>query len=137
MASIGDGLITEISIKTGKRNELVDITCEVQKAVAKSGVKEGLCIVYCPHTTAAITINENADHHVKHDILTALERLVPKSAGYSHAEGNSDAHIKAALMGNSRAVLVQSGRLLLGAWEGIMLAEFDGPRQRKLIVSVK
>lgn len=130
------GLINEIAVKSGKRSELIDITPLVQEAVAKSGVKEGLCVVYCPHTTAAITINENADPDVKRDILKALEKLVPENAGYLHAEGNSDAHIKVALMGNSRTVLVKGGKLLLGRWEGLMLAEFDGPRERKLFVKI-
>lgn len=127
----------EIAVKSGKRSELIDITPLVQEAVSKSGVKEGLCTVYCPHTTAAITINENADPNVKRDIIEALKRLVPENAGYSHAEGNSDAHIKSSLMGNSRTILVQSGKPLLGTWEGIFFAEFDGPRTRKLLVSVK
>lgn len=126
----------EIAVKSGKRCELIDITSLVREAVAKSGVKEGLCTVYCPHTTAAITINENADPDVKRDITEALKRLVPENAGYSHAEGNSDAHIKAALMGNSRTVLVQNGKLLLGQWEGVMLLEADGPRQRKLLIKI-
>lgn len=131
------GLIEEIGVKTARRNELVDITSLVKKAAEKSALGEGICTVYCPHTTAAITINENADPDVKRDILKALESVAPENAGYSHAEGNSDAHIKAALMGNSRAIIVRGGKLLLGTWEGIMLAEFDGPRQRKVLVSVK
>ncbi len=127
----------EIPVKSGKRNELIDVTNQVQEAVAKSGVNEGICVIYCPHTTAAITINENADFDVKRDIIDALEKLVPENAGYKHAEGNSDSHIKAALMGNSRTILVQSERLILGTWEGIFFAEFDGPRDRKLLISIK
>jgi len=129
--------LIEIPVKSGKRNELIDVTNQVQEAVAKSGVNEGICVIYCPHTTAAITINENADFDVKRDIIDALEKLVPENAGYKHAEGNSDSHIKAALMGNSRTILVQSERLILGTWEGIFFAEFDGPRDRKLLISIK
>ena len=130
-------LIAEIPVKSGKRNELIDVTSQVQQAVSKSGAKEGICVVYCPHTTAAITINENADPSVKQDIITALNRLVPENAGYSHTEGNSDSHIKAALVGNSRTILVQSGRLFLGTWEACYFCEFDGPRSRKLLVYIK
>lgn len=116
---------------------MIDITQQVQSAVAKSGVKEGLCVVYCPHTTAAITINENADPSVQADIIKKLNQLVPAGAGYSHTEGNSDAHIKSALIGNSRTLLVQSGKLVLGNWEGIFFVEADGPRSRKAIVLIK
>jgi len=129
--------LIEIPVKSKKRAELIEVTAEVQQAVSKSGVKEGICVVYCPHTTAAVTINENADPSVKADIVNTLNKLVPENAGYSHSEGNSDAHIKAALMGNSRTVLVQSGQPVLGTWEGIFFAEFDGPRSRKLIVLIK
>ena len=130
-------MIQEIAIKTGKRIELIDITSQVQEVVAKSGVKEGICVVYSPHTTAAVIITENADPSVQHDIITKLNKLVPANDGYTHSEGNSDSHIKSAVIGNSRTILVQSGRLVLGTWEGAMLAEFDGPRDRKLLVSIK
>ena len=130
-------LIKEIPVKTGKRIELIDITGQVQEAVSKSGIKEGLCVVYCPHTTAAVIITENADPSVQHDIINKLNKLIPENDGYTHAEGNSDSHIKSAVIGNSRTILVQSGRLVLGTWEGAMLAEFDGPRSRKLLVSIK
>ncbi|MDP6671305.1 MAG: secondary thiamine-phosphate synthase enzyme YjbQ [archaeon] len=126
----------EIPVKTSKRNQFVDLTQEIQRAVDESGVKSGLCVVYCPHTTAAITINENADPSVQVDIVGKLSKLVPEGEGYSHAEGNSDSHIKSAIIGNSRIVLVQDKKLVLGQWEGIFFCEFDGPRERKLIVSV-
>tara|TARA_Y100000310_G_scaffold342623_1_gene446631 strand:+ start:9916 stop:10311 length:396 start_codon:yes stop_codon:yes gene_type:complete len=126
----------KISLSTSKRNQLIAITPEVQKAVNESKVKNGICIVYCPHTTAAITINENADASVVEDIVGKLNDLVPPSGNYSHAEGNSDSHIKAALIGNSRIVIVNDGKLVLGTWEGIFFCEFDGPRNRNIFVSV-
>ncbi len=126
----------ELSIKTKSRDELVDITYSVQKTVGEEKINGGLCIIYCPHSTAAVTINENADPSVKDDILKFLRRIVPADAGYAHAEGNSDAHIKASLMGNSRIVPISNGKLVLGTWEGIFFCEFDGPRSRKLLVSV-
>jgi secondary thiamine-phosphate synthase enzyme len=126
----------EIPVKTSKRNQFIDLTQEIQNAVEKSGVNIGLCVVYCPHTTAAVTINENADSSVQTDIVGKLSKLVPEGEGYSHAEGNSDSHIKSAIIGNSRIVLVQGKKLVLGNWEGIFFCEFDGPRERKLIVSV-
>mgnify|MGYP002642100426 CR=1 FL=1 len=128
--------MAELVVKTAVRNQLVDVTLLVRKAVQESGVKEGLCIVYCPHTTAAITINENSDPAVVNDVLKKLSELVPANAGYAHAEGNSDAHIKASMIGNSRLVPIESGNLLLGTWEAIFFCEFDGPRERKLVVKV-
>jgi secondary thiamine-phosphate synthase enzyme len=130
-------MLKEIPIKTGKRIELVDLTAEIQEVVSKSGVKDGLCVVYSPHTTAALIITENADPSVQKDIITKLSKMIPENEGYSHMEGNSDAHIKSAIIGNSRTILVKEGRLLLGTWEGVMLFEGDGPRQRKLLVSIK
>lgn len=129
-------MIKEIFLNTTVRNELVDITPQIQAMVRESKIKSGLCIVYCPHTTAAITINENADPSVKADILNQLEKIVPANAGYSHSEGNSDAHIKSALIGNSRIILVENGALVLGTWEAIFFCEFDGPRKRKLLVKL-
>lgn len=130
-------MITEIPVKSSKRNELIDVTDKVQLAVAKSGVKDGMCVVYCPHTTAAVIITENADPSVQRDIIAKLSQLIPENAGYTHMEGNSDSHIKSAVIGNSRTVLVKDGKLLLGRWEGLMLFEMDGPRSRKLLVSIK
>ncbi len=126
----------ELTVKTGKRNELLDVTSQVQEAVSKAGLKEGLCIVYCPHTTAGVAINENADPSVKEDVLRKLTELVPKDDNYSHMEGNSDGHIKAILVGNSKTIFVKSGKLVLGTWEGIFFCEFDGPRSRNLLLKM-
>ena len=124
-----------ISIKTSHTNELVDITSYINNAVGDSGVREGVCFVYCPHTTAGLTINENADPSVKKDILRGLDNMIP-SIKYSHLEGNSPAHIKASMMGFSLQVLVENGSLVLGTWQGIYFCEFDGPRRRNFHVQV-
>jgi len=129
-------VINEITIKTGKRNEFVDITQEVSELISAQGVKEGFVILYVPHTTAGITINEHADPSVKRDILNKLEELVPPDKGYTHMEGNADSHIKATLVGNTLTIPISGGRLVLGTWQGIFFCEFDGPRTRKLIVKV-
>ncbi len=129
-------MIREISISTNKKQELVDITSKIEKIVSESKVKEGLCIVYCPHTTAGLTINENADPDVKKDILVALERIVPENANYYHDEGNSTAHIKSSILGNSLNVLVKDSKLFLGTWQGILFFEGDGPRNRKIIANI-
>ncbi len=115
---------------------MVDITGEVQRKVAESGVDEGVCVVYIPHTTAGITINENADPSVVVDILEHLDKLVPRSSQFKHREGNADAHIKSSLLGFSQTILVRGGRLALGTWQGIFLCEFDGPRNRNVFVQV-
>lgn len=114
---------------------MVDITSSVQAVVSASKVDSGLCHVFVPHTTAGITIQENADPDVVADFLTALERLVPKNVGYRHVEGNSDSHVKASLVGSSVTIPVQGGRLQLGTWQAVYLCEFDGPRLRKVIVT--
>ncbi len=124
----------EFGIRTTQREQLVDITAEVADAVSRSGVSEGVAVVYCPHTTAGVTVNESADPDVAHDIVEALGRLVPHGAGYRHREGNADAHVKASLMGSSALVPVQGGRLALGAWQGVFFCEFDGPRSRRVQV---
>lgn len=129
-------MINEITIKTGKRNEFVDITQEVAELISAQGVEEGFVILYVPHTTAGITINEHADPSVKRDILNKLEELVPPDKGYTHMEGNADSHIKATLVGNTLTIPISGGRLVLGTWQGIFFCEFDGPRTRKLIVKV-
>jgi secondary thiamine-phosphate synthase enzyme len=113
-----------------------DITSAVQKEVQDAGVQDGLCMVYVPHTTSGITINEGADPDVCVDILHKLEALVPPNAGYHHREGNSDSHIKASLMGSSVTVMVENGRLVLGTWQKIFYCEFDGPRSRKAYVHI-
>ena len=121
-------------VKTTARSEMVDITSLVQKELSRSGVSDGLCVVYVPHTTAGITINEGADPSVCRDIIEKLNELVPPDAGYRHMEGNADSHIKASLMGSSVSVIVENGRLLLGTWQKIFFCEFDGPRSRKVHV---
>jgi len=124
------------SVSTKRKCEFVDITRRAAEAVRESGVEEGLAVVFVPHTTAGITINENADPSVRADILSHLDRAVPESAGYTHAEGNSPGHIKASMMGSSVTLVVSGGRPALGTWQGIYLCEFDGPRTRKVYVQV-
>lgn len=125
------------SVKTTKRTSIVNITSYVREEVKRSGVMSGLCVVYVPHTTAAVFINEGADPDVVRDIAYMLERLIPwEDHTYAHSEGNSAAHIRSAIIGNSRVIPVENGELLLGKWESIFLAEFDGPRERKVIVKV-
>jgi len=121
-----------INVKTSSRTEFVDITTEIQKTVQKSGLQSGLCMVYVPHTTAAVTINESADPSVKRDILMVLNQVVPWKADYRHLEGNSPAHVKSTLVGASELIMVENGRLVLGTWQGIFFCEFDGPRTRKV-----
>lgn len=116
-------------IKTQKEG-LYDITKEVMQAVQNNNLQNGLCIIYCPHTTAAITINENADPDVKHDLLIGLEKAFPDRNEFKHMEGNSSAHLKASCLGASETVIVENGRLVLGTWQGIYFCEFDGPRTR-------
>lgn len=125
------------SVKTTRRSELIDITAQVASVVEASGLAEGVAHVYAPHTTCGITINEAADPSVAADILMYLDELVPRThPKYRHAEGNTDAHIKASLMGSSVTVFIEGSRLLLGTWQGIFLGEFDGPRTRRVIVRV-
>ena len=125
-----------IEVSTASRSQLVDITSMVREVVRKTGARDGMCLVYVPHTTAGITINEAADPAVAADILGHLEKLVPRGGGYRHREGNADAHIKASLTGFSAAVPMAGGDLELGTWQGIFLCEFDGPRRRKVKVRV-
>ncbi len=125
-----------ISVSTRSRTELIDITGEVQRAVAESGVQQGVCYVYVPHTTAGITINENADPSVREDILMELNKIVPLQDNYKHREGNAAAHIKASIVGSSETILVEGGRLVLGTWQGVFFCEFDGPRSRRVITGV-
>ncbi len=123
-------------VKTDRRTQLVDVTAQVQKAVASSGVAKGICYLYVPHTTAAITINECADPDVARDVEATLDRLIPMKGPYRHSEGNSDSHVKAVLVGSSQIVFVEGGKLALGRWQGIFFCEFDGPRERRLNVKV-
>jgi secondary thiamine-phosphate synthase enzyme len=127
---------TQIAVRTRSRAEFVDITRSVAGAVRESGITDGACTVFVRHTTAGVTINENADPSVVFDILNHLEKMVPPRQGYTHAEGNSDSHIKASLMGSSVTVPVSDGRMMLGTWQGIYFCEFDGPRSRSCIVTV-
>jgi len=126
----------KFSISTRSRNEFIDITQKVTSIVNKSAKENGVCTVYCPHTTGAITINESADPNVASDINMKLRKLIPKNENYSHAEGNSDAHIKSSLVGNSVQVIIDNGALQLGTWQGIFFCEFDGPRTRKVWIEI-
>lgn len=123
-------------LSTRGHESLIDITPQVRKAIEESGVRDGMCIVYCPHTTAAITINENADADVPRDILLALDRAVPLEVGYQHREGNSAAHVKSSLIGASCIVPVADRKPILGTWQSVFFCEFDGPRQRRVVVQV-
>lgn len=127
--------MTSFEVRTTRRNEFVEITAEVRKAVKAAGLKSGMCVVYCPHTTAAITVQENADPDVVRDMLLWLTEHVPKDQpGFRHAEGNSDSHIKSSLVGSSATVLVENGDLVFGTWQGVFFCEFDGPRYRTVMV---
>ena len=120
------------TVKSKSRTQLIDITSEIQKAVRSSGISEGLCMLYVPHTTAAITINESADPSVATDIMMVLDEVIPWKADYRHLEGNSPAHIKSTLVGASEVIAIESGSLVLGTWQGIFFCEFDGPRTRSV-----
>ena len=122
------------SVRTHGQTEMVDITSEVRAAISKEGIADGICVIYCPHTTAAITIQENADPDVTRDILKELNKIVPFDDGYRHGEGNSAAHIKSSVVGASETLIVEGGRAVLGTWQGIYFCEFDGPRNRRVIV---
>ena len=126
-----------LTVKTASRTAMVDITPQIQKEVSQTHVTDGICVVYVPHTTSGITINEGADPAVCQDILHKLNEWIPADAGYRHLEGNADSHIKASLMGSSVTVIVEKGRLVLGTWQKIFFCEFDGPRTRKVHVLVK
>ena len=129
--------MTRHPVGTDARTEFLDITSVVKEAIAASGVTDGTCVVFCPHTTAAVTIQENADPDVPRDLLMWLNRLVPKDVpGFRHAEGNSDAHLKASLVGSSLAILIEKGAPVLGTWQGIFFCEFDGPRDREIWIRV-
>jgi len=129
-------MIGEFKVKTGSRVEMADITPFVRSEVLRSGVTSGVCVVYVPHTTAGVTINEGADPDVCTDILTQLNKLVPPDMECRHIEGNSDSHIKASLMGSSVSVIIDQGNLVLGTWQKIFFCEFDGPRSRKVLVKI-
>lgn len=126
----------EISVSTSIRNEFVDITEKVRSVVEESGVKEGYVCLYVPHTTAAVTINENYDPSVQRDIIDKLSELVPHGAGYAHTEGNADSHIKSTIVGVTEYIPVVEGKIQLGRWQGIFFCEFDGPRSRRLLIEI-
>jgi len=125
-----------INVSTSRKNQLIDITAEVSRAVSLSGVDGGVCLVCVPHTTAGVTINENADPDVRSDIIKGLDAIVPDDLDYEHSEGNSPAHIRSSIIGNTAQVPVVGGKLLLGTWQGVYFCEFDGPRSRKVYVKV-
>ena len=124
-----------IDVRTGRRTEFVEVTADVRRAVREAGLRDGACVVYCPHTTAAVTIQENADPDVVHDMLLWLNHHIPKDvSGFRHAEGNSDSHIKSSLIGSSATIIIENGDLVLGTWQGVYFCEFDGPRARTVHV---
>jgi secondary thiamine-phosphate synthase enzyme len=126
----------QLNVRTSSRVELVDITSQVERVVSESQIKSGICTVYVPHTTAAVTINENADPSVKSDIIAELNKVIPFDDNYSHLEGNAAAHIKSSLVGASETIMVEGASLVLGTWQGIFFCEFDGPRSRKVVVKL-
>ncbi|MBI2962898.1 MAG: YjbQ family protein [Deltaproteobacteria bacterium] len=126
----------KIKVETAEAREIIDVTAAVGKALREAGVMKGVCHLFVPHTTAAITINENTDPNVRRDMLQALDRIVPASGPYLHAEGNAAAHILASMIGSSAMSFVENGKLVLGAWQAIYLCEFDGPRTRTVLIKV-
>ncbi|MGI6421270.1 MAG: secondary thiamine-phosphate synthase enzyme YjbQ [Syntrophomonadaceae bacterium] len=124
-----------IKLKSREKNQLIDITDQIQKLAREQGQDQAACLVFVPHTTAGVTINENADPDVKRDLIMGLNQLIPDTMDFRHREGNSDAHIKASLIGSSVTIPLKDGRLMLGTWQGIFFAEFDGPRNRSIVVS--
>lgn len=129
-------MLQTLTVRTGSRTEFLDLTGQIQAAVQESGVSEGLCHLFVPHTTAALTINENADPNVKADILLVLNKIISDQEPYRHLEGNSPAHIKASLLGPQLTLMVSGGRLVLGTWQGLYFCEFDGPRTRRLHLKI-
>ncbi len=125
-----------LEIQSQSREELIDITSKIEQVLSASGITEGICCIYVPHTTAGVTINENADPSVKRDIIMAMRKMIPESWGFTHAEGNSPAHVKSSLVGPSLFLIVDNGRLALGTWQGVIFCEFDGPRRRKLFIQL-
>ena len=129
-------MMYSLEVSTGDRTQLVDITDQVERFVSQSGVKEGTCLLYVPHTTAGLTINENADPTVPADIIMGLNKLIPFDDNYKHIEGNSAAHIKSSIFGVSLTIFITGGKLFLGTWQGIYFCEFDGPRRRKVLIKI-
>jgi len=129
-------MISKVDIKTHSRVEFQDITRTVREIVGESGVASGVCYIFVPHTTAGVTVNEHADPSVVEDIIAQLDKMVPQHGNYLHLEGNSPAHIKASLMGDSEALFIENGKIVLGTWQGIFFCEFDGPRNRHLLLRI-
>ena len=129
-------MLIKLDVTTSKHTQMLDITDKVRRAVRESGVKDGICTVFVPHTTAAVTINENADPDVVRDFTTEIDKIVPWEDGYHHMEGNSAAHLKSSMIGFSEQIIIDDGRLVLGTWQGIYFCEYDGPRHRKLYVKI-
>jgi secondary thiamine-phosphate synthase enzyme len=129
-------MLEKLGVQTNKQVELIDITKRVKEVIAKSGVMSGICVVFVPHTTAGVTINENADPDVIKDIIDTINKIVPSDTAYKHREGNSPAHVKSSLFSSDLTVIIDNGALSLGVWQGIFFCEFDGPRNRKLFVKV-
>jgi secondary thiamine-phosphate synthase enzyme len=136
LKGVDPAMIQTFQVKSSRRTDFIDITHSVQEVIQKSGVGEGVCHIFIPHTTAAVTINENADPSVTQDIMMILNKLIPSEDEYRHLEGNSPAHIRSSLLGCSKTVFVELGKLVLGTWQGIFFCEFDGPRSRKVYVKV-
>ncbi|MBQ9521093.1 MAG: YjbQ family protein [Oscillospiraceae bacterium] len=128
--------VFQFTVRTSSHTQMLDITGQVQKIVAESGVQDGLCVVFVPHTTAAVTVNENADPDVQTDFMKEINKIVPWEDGYFHAEGNSAAHLKASMMGFSETLIIDGGKLLLGTWQDVYFLEYDGPRTRKVYVKI-
>ena len=129
-------MLIKLNVKTSKHTEMINITGMIQNAVNKSGVQAGICMVFIPHTTAAVTINENADPDVVRDFTMEINKIVPWEDGYHHMEGNSAAHLKSSMIGFSEQIIIDSGRLVLGTWQGIYFCEYDGPRNRYVYVKI-
>jgi len=129
-------MLKKMYIQTEKRMQVVDITEDVRKAVHESGIEDGICVVFVPHTTSAVTINENADPDVTKDILKELDKIVPPDDNYAHIEGNSSAHIKSSLIGSSEHIIISNAELMLGTWQAIYFIDFDGPRHRKYLIKI-
>jgi secondary thiamine-phosphate synthase enzyme len=126
----------KLDISTSSKEAFIDITSKVEEEIRRAKIEAGVCLIYVPHTTAAVTINENADPTVRQDLMMVLRKAVPDSLPYAHAEGNSPAHVKASLVGSSVAVIIEAGRLALGTWQGIFFCEFDGPRRRQVYLKI-
>lgn len=129
-------MLSQLSVQTNKRTEMIDITRKVKEVVSESGIQNGLVVIHIPHTTAAVTINENADPDVQIDMTRFMDELVPQKGYFRHGEGNSDSHIKSSLFGCDQTIIIQDGKMVLGVWQGIYFCEFDGPRNRKVFVKV-